>query len=419
MSDIKGIYNNEAGAVTEPEKDIIAQEKTYLVVPFYEKDILKETAGLLENGNRAVGFDSTKKLWFANPGANLTHLAQWLPKAGNYAPQNDSDPVAEYTAVLTAAGFRMDGAAQMDGKGHRVKTIQDKAGEKSGFYRGWLDKTAAGIYQDYRNHLEPMKWRATGIAIDKEAHANWLAELAQKQLKRDADQARSYKHQADRCALLHVLLPDATDSHPYLVRKGVSAEPELKADRKGRLVIPLKNEHGEIRTLQRIQADGTKRLKKSAEKMGNFFVVGGEIKDGEPILYAEGFATAKSVSMATGRAVVMCVDAGNLARVADKFKTLHPNSSHVILGDNDHAKSNNTGLAAAERAAVLVNGVFAVPAFSREGLLSGFTDFNDLHASQGLDAVRVQVEAAISSAAPEPEPTPAQDRQITHSTVKP
>jgi len=115
--------------------------------------------------------------------------------------------------------------------------------------------------------------------------------------------------------------------------------------------------------------------------------------------------------MATGRPVVMTIDAGNMAVVAVKLKALYPNSPHVVLGDDDRKRKDNTGLAAAARAAVLVNGVFAVPSFNREGLLSDFSDFNDLHQSQGLEAVQAQVGAAITSAFDSAAPAPTVEKQ--------
>ena len=191
-------------------------------------------------------------------------------------------------------------------------------------------------------------------------------------------------------------MPVADGSQEYLVNKGVKAFPGVKADKKNRVVIPLVNEEGEVRTLQRISANGFKSLKKNGQKTGNFFVVGGELKNGEPVLYAEGYSTAASISEATNRPVVMTVDAGNLPKVADKLKDKYPDSLHVVLGDDDRKNAVNKGMAKAEEAATIANGVFTVPAFTAEEKERGLTDFNDLHQSRGLDAVRDQVEGIIT-----------------------
>ncbi|MCB7550375.1 toprim domain-containing protein, partial [Escherichia coli] len=199
-----------------------------------------------------------------------------------------------------------------------------------------------------------------------------------------------------RSGQVYNAMPVADGSQEYLVNKGVKAFPGVKADKKNRVVIPLVNEEGEVRTLQRISANGFKSLKKNGQKTGNFFVVGGELKNGEPVLYAEGYSTAASISEATNRPVVMTVDAGNLPKVADKLKDKYPDSLHVVLGDDDRKNAVNKGMAKAEEAATIANGVFTVPAFTAEEKERGLTDFNDLHQSRGLDAVRDQVEGIIT-----------------------
>ena len=92
----------------------------------------------------------------------------------------------------------------------------------------------------------------------------------------------------------------------------------------------------------------------------------------------------------------MTVDAGNLPKVADKLKDKYPDSLHVVLGDDDRKNAVNKGMAKAEEAATIANGVFTVPAFTAEEKERGLTDFNDLHQSRGLDAVRDQVEGIIT-----------------------
>lgn len=54
--------------------------------------------------------------------------------------------------------------------------------------------------------------------------------------------------------------------------------------------------------------------------MGSFFVVGGQLKDGDNLLYAEGYATAASISEAINQPVIMTVNAGNMVEVAGRLK---------------------------------------------------------------------------------------------------
>ena len=374
----------------------LATKNTVLIVSFEERNEAKKAAGKLENGENALGFDEEAKHWFAKPGADLSKLSKWLPDQHKGNPVQDNNPAAEFGATLAEAGFELDGLPVMDGKKHRVRTADDKKGEKTGVYAGYLDGVPAGWYQDHRIHDQPVKWVSTGQQVDAEAQAHLRAIAAQNLIDRENALQRQYAHNARRSGQVYNAMPVADGSQEYLVNKGVKAFPGVKADKKNRVVIPLVNEEGEVRTLQRISANGFKSLKKNGQKTGNFFVVGGELKNGEPVLYAEGYSTAASISEATNRPVVMTVDAGNLPKVADKLKDKYPDSLHVVLGDDDRKNAVNKGMAKAEEAATIANGVFTVPAFTAEEKERGLTDFNDLHQSRGLDAVRDQVEGIIT-----------------------
>lgn len=374
----------------------LATKNTVLIVSFEERNEAKKAAGKLENGENALGFDEEAKHWFAKPGADLSKLSKWLPDQHKGNPVQDNNPAAEFGATLAEAGFELDGLPVMDGKKHRVRTADDKKGEKTGVYAGYLDGVPAGWYQDHRIHDQPVKWVSTGQQVDAEAQAHLRAIAAQNRIDRENALQQQYAHNARRAGQVYNAMPVADGSQEYLVKKGVKAFPGVKADKKNRVVIPLVNEEGEVRTLQRISANGFKSLKKNGQKTGNFFVVGGELKNGEPVLYAEGYSTAASISEATNRPVVMTVDAGNLPKVADKLKDKYPDSLHVVLGDDDRKNAVNKGMAKAEEAAIIANGVFTVPAFTAEEKERGLTDFNDLHQSRGLDAVRDQVEGIIT-----------------------
>lgn len=381
----------------------ITDKNTYLVIPFDDKDDAVTKAGKLPDGSNAITFDGDNKLWYAKPGANLSKVAQWLPdptRANSTTSEND--PQIEFARTLEGAGFIIDGVPEMDGRRHRVKTLDDKSGQKTGVYVGYLDGVPAGWYQDHRAHSDPVKWKATGQKLDHEAQAHLRAFALQRKMERQAEQERSYDHNARRVTQAYGLMPDATDNQGYLERKGVKAFPGAKIDKRGRLVLPLRNENGEIRTLQRIDENGFKSLKKSGQKSGNYFVIGDrDIQNGEPVLYAEGYSTSASIAEATGRPVVMTVDAGNLPRVAGKLKEKYPHSPHLILGDDDrdkivNGKEVNKGREKAEEAAEMTNGIFRVPEFNDQEHKAGFTDFNDLHQSRGLEAVRVQVEQIVA-----------------------
>ncbi|KPZ16742.1 putative DNA primase, partial [Pseudomonas amygdali pv. ulmi] len=106
-------------------------------------------------------------------------------------------------------------------------------------------------------------------------------------------------------------------------------------------------------------------------------------------------ATARSLNLATGLPVVMTIDAGNMVAVAKVLHQQYPDSRHLFMADFDHAKDVNKGLIMANEAAIAVGGQVLYPTFNDAEIARGFTDFNDLHQSRGLDAVREQTAPLI------------------------
>ncbi|WP_314309639.1 LPD7 domain-containing protein [Kingella denitrificans] len=191
---------------------------------------------------------------------------------------------------------------------------------------------------------------------------------------------------------------------PYLSDKGIT-DPAVLANARinrfkdeDRLVIPMYDRPNHIVNRQAIDANG-----------GKFFLPGGEVggaygKIAAPnsdwtggVYLAEGFATAASIHMATGKPVVIAFNAGNLPKVAAKMAAMLPKNAPVyIAADND---ASQTGIKkAAEAAQVLGNRARVVmPEFTgdeiarfqqKHGQDSLPSDFNDLHELRGLDAVQ-------------------------------
>lgn len=191
---------------------------------------------------------------------------------------------------------------------------------------------------------------------------------------------------------------------PYLRDKGIAVPAVLANARinrfkdEDRLVIPMYDRPNHIVNRQAIDANG-----------GKFFLPGGEVggaygKIAAPnadwtggVYLAEGFATAASIHMATGKPVVIAFNAGNLPKVAAKMAQILPKNAPVyIAADND---ASQTGIKkATEAAQVLGNRARVVmPEFgaddmarfqAKHGRDTLPSDFNDLHELRGLDAVQ-------------------------------
>ena len=370
--------------------------RTYLAIPHDQHQDVKKLAGKLEDGRQAVLFDREKKCWYARAGADLEKLKPWLPDK-HHSGVSSAEARTQFEDFLRANGAILDRRDPvMDGKKHRIRLQGDRGGKKSGSYVGHLNGHPNGWFNDFRDGGSEINatWSYSGEKPDPVAALHINAVNAQEAWDR-AEQTRLLHDQKARTsAQRYKRTAQAGHDHPYLQKKGVQAARGVHIDNRQGLVIPLYNTDGQIRSIQTIDPEGNKRLAKDAEKAGNFFVVGGSLKDNHPIVLAEGYATAASCAMALRHPVVMTVDSGNLVKVAENLHARYPGSPMLFLGDDDLPKPRrpgNPGKEAAEKAARLTKGTAFVPHFTREEREQGLTDFNDLHQARGLAALTEQL----------------------------
>lgn len=214
----------------------------------------------------------------------------------------------------------------------------------------------------------------------------------------------------------------AEGTSPYLARKGV--EPEAcRYLPDGSLVIPLLRydlpREDALKAVQRIYP-GPRADSRTGEDLPQKVYTRGFSKPGcalrlgtvednaddapAVVLVCEGYATGLTLRMATDRrvAVYVALDAGNLQHVVPLVADLHPDHQVLICADDDWktcdpaGKPNNPGRTAATEIARQVEGCDIVyPVFAPLTRQPKDTDFNDLHARQGLDAVRRQLRAVL------------------------
>lgn len=149
------------------------------------------------------------------------------------------------------------------------------------------------------------------------------------------------------------------------------------------LVIPLRDIHGKMWSLQHIKPDGFKKYFPDG-KIQNHFITIGSLKGNNEVIVCEGYATGVSIHKATGKTVVCAMDCGNLVKVAKDL--ISPGRTILIAGDDDFRNEKNVGRLKASEAAKAVNGNAIFPVFASPEKRG--TDFNDLEAIEGLDAVK-------------------------------
>lgn len=206
----------------------------------------------------------------------------------------------------------------------------------------------------------------------------------------------------------------ATDAHPYLKRKGVKAYRGVRvstwAQRNGKrdcLLIPIRDEFQTIRSLQAIFPDFDAELERDRDYLWNGRKEGCYFSIGKPegaIVVCEGYATGASIHDATGLAVAVAFDKGNLSPVGKTLRARFPEARIIFAADNDITQGKpNWGMDKAIEAARAVGGVVAVPELDGQK-----ADFNDLHKAKGAEAVKAAIEAAKAPGEPK---TPATMRE--------
>ncbi|MDR6447677.1 putative P-loop ATPase/phage/plasmid primase-like uncharacterized protein [Paraburkholderia terricola] len=158
---------------------------------------------------------------------------------------------------------------------------------------------------------------AERVEAEKRAHAAKMA----------ANRARSQWHKARD-----------EGASAYLERKQITPE-AVRFDDEGTLLVPMFQYADGIRLvgLQKITPDGAKRFNKGMEKKGASFILGDIAADDRVAMIAEGYATGRSIRMATDDAVPLsvCFDAGGIMSAARHLRDTYPDLHLLICADDD------------------------------------------------------------------------------------
>jgi len=289
------------------------------------------------------------------------------------------DSIPTFRAITEAAGLR-PGEILADGALHRCPTAE-KPNSRNGWYIFHADAPAGGAFGDWAQELS-QKWTAKEERDMTTAERQTLhAHVEQDKAMHEAEEVRRHVEATEKARRI---LAEATPciAHPYLARKGVKPCPGLKVGSDGLLLVPvLSPDDGQAMSLQLVLADGGKRFLTGGRVQGGFFPI-----KGNPgrLFVCEGLATGLSVHEATGQTVLCAFSCGNLQPVASYARQKYPAREIVLASDNDAGTENNPGLRAATEATSIVGGLLAVPQFAPG---EAGTDWNDLHALHGLEAV--------------------------------
>ncbi|MBD9368841.1 DUF5906 domain-containing protein [Xanthomonas sp. XNM01] len=292
-----------------------------------------------------------------------------------------------------------------------------------------------GVWRGNDNGAMKVELRKRDSDFSAEQREALKRRLAEDRKKAEAARRAEAKRAADVAEKTWAkALPEADAD--YLAGKGVQGF-GLRYGKSGVAIVPLLDVNGAIHGLQLLrsakQAEAARKPAKEfwpagVAKKGHFHLIGGTPQ--WILLIAEGYATAATLHMATGYPVAVAFDAGNLLPVAAALAKRYRGIKILITGDDDvlqkcracrarlvladdpklcptcgeEHKAENAGLLGADAAALDVHGATVLPVFADEaGRRQRFidrgakiSDFNDLHAAEGLHAVRRQIEARIT-----------------------
>lgn len=312
-------------------------------------------------------------------------------------PMSQSEALAEFTEALHRAGLRPRGPIRMDGQRHYSEVEGSRS--KRGFYVAHPDGIPAGTIINHKTG-ERIDWTASRApaAASPEDRARQSAQVAADRTARLAERQRGESQAARKAEAALRQSKPATSSHPYLARKGVQAH-GLRQDRRGNLLVPMRDLNGKVWGVQTIAPDGGKLFAKGGRKQGTFALLGRPGAD-SPLVFAEGVATAASVREATSLAMIVVFDAGNLHNVVKAFHEREPGRRIVIMADNDHhlprkpVPQPNVGVEKAKVAAEATGGVVLLPPFAST---DAGTDWNDFVAQHGKAAAQAVIREALES----------------------
>lgn len=301
-----------------------------------------------------------------------------------------------FKQAMSKAGIEPPGGIIADGTLHRFTVQGDRARSENGWYLLHIDDPAAGAFGCWKRGISETWSGKPCQTMNPAEKTAYTAKMEAAKRQREEERERVQANCRAWCADTWKKAKDATSKNVYLERKQVKAYGlKLMGDA---LMIPVCSLGRTIHGVQFIQPDGTKKFKTGTVKQGHFHLIGKPVDD--MTIIAEGYATGASIHQATGHAVLVAFDAGNLKPVAESIHKQRPKLKIIIAGDNDQWTAGNPGATKAAEAAKAVGGAVVLPRFACMDTKP--TDFNDLYQLDGPDAVREQISPPADDEAPPP-----------------
>lgn len=297
----------------------------------------------------------------------------------------------DFERACEAAGLVIRHGIDISGRIVRCQTVS-KPKKKNGWYVFYPDGVPAGAFGDYESGMTQSWCANIGRQLTMAEQMENKRRMDEAKRQREEERQRKAEDAAEIAVDVLSRAESAPADHPYLVRKGITPTPEVKINGDGELLIPMRNEAGEVCSIQRIYPDGEKKNWYGAPK-GIYEIPGAT----QTVYICEGYATGATLHTATGAHVFVAFDTGNLKRTAEHARKQHPTSRLILAADNDqwHENGINPGVEAATKAASIVGAQVIIPDVS--GISGKPTDWNDIHVALGIDEVRKRLGIEVAT----------------------
>jgi len=315
-------------------------------------------------------------------------------KRDNCEPENYSDIIPNKGAVYY----------QLKGDKKKNRALYALIENADGFMCGYARNFKTGDCCDWhskinRQEMSPNEIRASkrdmGEAIKE------LSELKEKEYERISLLANKVWRESKPIDL----------NFPYIKEKGITPTTG-RFDYNGDLILSaVKN--GKIHSLQTIYKNGFKKFMKGGRITGCYHPIIKKHDDKSIFIICEGYATGESIKEATKNyPVLVAFMASNLLPVAKEVRVKYPDAKIIIAGDSDKWRLKkgsspkdidgddpkwgawraenaleNIGKIKADIASAEINGFAIFPDVADDDKLKR-TDFNDVHRTDGLEAIK-------------------------------
>lgn len=321
-----------------------------------------------------------------------------------------TDHSTQFRDAIARVGLTPPDAIEADGELHRFAS-NGKRGDDAGWYVLHVNGVPAGSFGCWRTGVSQTWHAEIGRRLSPLEATARAAEIERQRKQREVDEAKRHAEARERAALAWQAAAVASVDHPYLRTKDV--KPHGIRQSGDALLIPMRDTVGELHSLQTIAPDGTKLSVRGGRVAGCYHSIG---KPNGVICVAEGYATAASIYEATGHAVAIAFNTGNLAAVARELRAKLPDARIIVCADDDYRTMGNPGLTKATEAARAIGAMLTVPDFGDERP-DGATDFNDLARHRGAEAVKRAVASARKPELPSHQPSAQNATEIDLASV--